>query len=210
MSSWFSSRLGLRGRPFLLALACLFVLIPVTAGAQKLVTNPERPAATPSADASAPDFTLSLAAAALTVQPSGTATVAVTITPLNNFSDAVNLSCAGLPANTLCSFSPVTTPPNSGKTISVLTILTGIKQSAENRSGAAGMGALACGVLCLGLLGRRRRLLFAACVLLLPAGLMLNGCGSHPDAPAGTSNVTITATSAGGISHSQTFQLTVK
>lgn len=173
-------------------------------------------AAGPSALAlAAPDFSLAVASSSVTVKPSGSGATTVSITPLNGFASAVNLSCDGLPANAECSFSAVTIPAGAGQSSAVLTVLTGIKQSAANASAAQGLGVLApgvlaCGIFTVGLLRRRRWFLPYRVLLVVCAGLLvLNGCGSSSDTPAGTSTVTVKA-NGGGILHTQTFQLVVQ
>ena len=78
--------------------------------------------ATPVASAN-PDFTLSCSPASLTIQQGNSGGSTCTVGSVNNFGDAVNLACAGLPAGASCSFTPnPATPPANGSVNSTLTI----------------------------------------------------------------------------------------
>lgn len=61
-----------------------------------------------------PDFTISASPGSVTVNPGQYATIVLTITPQNGFSDMVTLSCSGNPAASACNFSPVTLTPQNG------------------------------------------------------------------------------------------------
>ena len=58
------------------------------------------------AEATAPDFSLTATPATLNLDAGLQGTVAVSIAPLNGFSNYVSLSCAGLPLYTTCNFLP--------------------------------------------------------------------------------------------------------
>jgi hypothetical protein len=66
-----------------------------------------------------PDFTVSSSPASQTVTQSGSASYAVTITPLNGFTSPVNLSVSGLPAGATGTFS--TNPATTTSTLTVTT-----------------------------------------------------------------------------------------
>lgn len=55
-------------------------------------------------------FTVGAAPTALSTAAGGLVSTVVTVTPVNGFSGYVSLSCAGLPSNTTCTFSPVSVP----------------------------------------------------------------------------------------------------
>jgi Zn-dependent metalloprotease len=71
-----------------------------------------------------PDFSVSCSPASLTVTQGGpAATSTCTITSINGFSAAVNLSCTGMPAGSTCSFNPASvTPPPNGTANSTLSV----------------------------------------------------------------------------------------
>jgi hypothetical protein len=72
------------------------------------------------------DFTLTCNPAALTANQGGGATSTCTVQSINGFAAAVDLTCANLPANVTCAYSPgtVTPPPNTSVT-STLTVSVG-------------------------------------------------------------------------------------
>jgi sugar lactone lactonase YvrE len=73
---------------------------------------------------SGPDFTISASPTTVTVTKGMTGTSTLTLTPLGGFSQSVNLSCSGVPANTTCKVpSPVQMDGVNPKT-AVLTIQT--------------------------------------------------------------------------------------
>jgi trimeric autotransporter adhesin len=70
-----------------------------------------------------PDFTLSCAPSSLTAGQGGSANSTCTVTSVNGFNSAVNLSCSGLPSGATCSFVPSSvTPPSGGSANSALTV----------------------------------------------------------------------------------------
>ena len=62
-----------------------------------------------------PDFTLSAAPTTVTVAQGAASTpVTITVNPTNGFNSAVALTCAGAPANSICTLSPASiTPPTT-------------------------------------------------------------------------------------------------
>jgi hypothetical protein len=78
------------------------------------------------ADASSlPGFTVTANPSSFSVSPGQFATIELTVTSLNGFSAAVNLSCSGLPGVSNCNFNPVVlTPPANGSTTSAMQITT--------------------------------------------------------------------------------------
>lgn len=147
-----------------------------------------------------------------TVSAGQPAMYVVNITPTGGFSAPVTFACSGLPAESTCDFAPASVTPASGAATIVMTITTTAGTVAANvRPGALGSYATGlCGVCLAGLAllyvprrfrgkGRWVMLVLAG---ILSAGL-LPGCGgSQPvssgttgGTPAGTSIVTITASS---------------
>lgn len=149
----------------------------------------------------------------LTVGKVDAGTLTLSVTSLGGFTGAVALSCQGLPANTVCSFSPnsFTVRPNTPQTVT-LQVLTGqtpvVAQPVTGalifRSLGGRLGMVACVLLApFGFAARRHvvnQLGRAVLTLLIVAGMgavatTLTGCGStfFGNTPTGSSNVTITA-----------------
>ena len=157
---------------------------------------------------STPTFNLSSATKVATVAVGSTATVGLSVAPVNSFSGTVSLSCTGLPAGATCQFGSgfVTVSPNAPSTASV-TITTQAKVGSLvrpiGRGAAAGVVValmLPFGALALG--RRRKQLAVIRMILMLALSVasigVLSGCStalSIPATPTGTSNVTITASS---------------
>jgi len=72
------------------------------------------------------DFSLSASPAVSTIQSGQSTSYTVTVSPTNNFSQAVALSClkSSLPQGALCLANPATLTPNGGAVNSVLTVST--------------------------------------------------------------------------------------
>ena len=185
------------------------------------------------------DFTVSAMPTSATVTIGQGATIQVTVDGLNGFASAVQFSCSGEPANSICTFSPASvTPANGGMASTNLTLSTRmpggtygqILNSFRLPGGTAPLLA-AISVLFAGILfslrtrfqdlfDRRKTarfvLLGAASILLLSVPLLsLGGCGGYNanmtnnGTPAGTTTLVVTATS-GAISHSTHVTLTVQ
>ncbi len=188
---------------------------------------------TPAATA---DFNINSTPATMTISAGQTATFNVTIGSLNGFTSAVNLTCSGLPANSTCSFSPVSITPASGATL-MSTVSINTSASPYMHAGVisgnqtGGLYAVLLPIPALGLLGtflagsiRRRRRAGKRWILGLVSSLALvlvtftllaaSGCGYGTNYAAsgtqrGTATVMITGTS-GTLSHSTSVTLTVQ
>jgi hypothetical protein len=158
-----------------------------------------------------PSFTLMANPTTLSVPRGQYGTVAINVTPIGGFNQAVSFSCSGLPTNSTCSFSPSSVTLNGATTsASTMTIATtqatsrndGVPPSSpkDSRWPLAGGGI----TLALGLFftGKKKRLPALLCaVLFLGIGGMTIGCGmGSPYANPGTSTITVTATSGSGAS----------
>jgi hypothetical protein len=187
----------------------------------------------------APDFSVGLSPTSLSVKQGSSATTALSITPAGGFSQSLQLSCSGLPANSTCTFSPGSVTPAGAAVNSTLTITTNVQSAAlivpgipsRNFFGALlGPATFAC---IFGFLGIRRKrwaafarasLAFSAIVLCIA----ISACGGGsvnsssqgsssttttpgPVTPAGTSTITVTASTAGssGTIHSTNLTVTV-
>lgn len=187
-------------------------------------TNYLASSAPPTAINIQPDFSMS------SIQPvfvslGGSGFVTLTVTALDGFKSAVNFSCAGLPSESTCTFSPasVTGSGNTTLTISTTAPHAALKKSQRPRyemlAAASGI-LLAALVLVIPTRARGLRRMLGLMVLGLLLGAV--GCGGggssgggtppntpNPGTPVGTYNVLLTATS-GSISHSQSFPLVVQ
>ena len=146
----------------------------------------------PDAASGLPGFTLTASPSSLTLPAGEFGTVELTISSQNAFSEAVNLSCSGLPAASKCSFTPsVVTPPANGTVNSAMQITTTARSGSMNhvpapfgRSGAV-YAVVIPGVLALMGVGAIRRKHFGALrmlglVMLLAAGsLGLGACNAR-------------------------------
>jgi Chitobiase/beta-hexosaminidase C-terminal domain len=167
--------------------------------------------------ASGPAFTIAPSTTSVTLAAGQSASVSISLTPMNGFNAAVSFSCSGLPVGASCSFSPATVTPSGGPVSTTVTITA---PSSKSALPAGPRPLLPPSVLVLSLGGlwwmKRRRWLsvsmFVACV----AGLsLLNGCGGGASIstpantnPPVTSAVTVTAT-AGSLQYTTTLSLTI-
>jgi uncharacterized protein (TIGR03118 family) len=186
-----------------------------THGIFGVITNATTATATPT-------FNFSSSSSVATAAVGSSATVTLSIAPTNSFAGTVTFACSGLPVSATCSFSaPQLAVSPTAPATETLTI--------QTSSGTRGYDRVARTVLRHSnivfamllpfgsLLALRRRKKFASLrilggltILLASAGL-ISGCGSSGTAatPAGTSNVTITATS-GSISQTAVVAVTVQ
>ncbi|HEX9015767.1 MAG TPA: Ig-like domain-containing protein, partial [Chloroflexota bacterium] len=181
-----------------------------------------------------PDFTVTINPNALDIPRGLTGTATVTVTPLNGFTGNVNITCTGVPSGTACRVNPATIIVGSGPATGSVTIATNTVASlrvpqdgsylASNSparhlpfSMLLGTGAFGM-VLAAGASGlrkpdsRKRRLLGLLLLGLVLAGaLIMPGCMTGPLSPLGSSNVTVTATSAASSStaHSAILNVTI-
>ena len=163
-----------------------------------------------------PTFNLSVSTPVTTAAVGSSTSLTLSVAPISSFTGTVMFSCSGLPASATCSFAaPQLNVSATAPATEVLTIQTSAGRGYER----VGSGVAFAMLLPFGsLLALRRwkkfaglRLLGLLTVLLGSAGLIA-GCGSSGGmsaTPAGTSNVTITATS-GSITQSTIVALTVQ
>ena len=178
-----------------------------------------------------PAIQVSLSPATLTLASGNSGSTTVTVASAFGFSSATTFTCSGLPANAACSFSPASVMPASDGTVSTMLTITTVSRSAMLALPQEGGGSrIAYGLLFpvllspLALIGRRRKTGLAACgrLLLIVCAtalfLVASGCGgSSPNTttasptgtPAGTSSVTVTA-SSGTVTQTASLQLTVQ
>jgi uncharacterized protein (TIGR03118 family) len=175
---------------------------------------------------STPTFGFSASAGAATVTAGTSTQATLSIAPANGFSGTVTLACTNMPAGASCSFSPTTlTASATAVTTGTVTILTSRAMAGEHTASqttkATGIAAAMLLPFASFLAFRRRKLatrralqLLSLLLLFAAANGLLLGCADTSPAttivtPAGTSNVTITATS-GAVTQSTTMALTVQ
>jgi hypothetical protein len=168
------------------------------------------------------DFSILVTPGAVSVYSGVAAATQVNVTSLRGFDQPLALTCSGLPANAVCTFTPASL--TNGQGTANLVIQTTAPQKAGASAGSTyGSGpTTVLAVLTFLLLPgwkRRRRFLAGLSVLLLAicVGVGITGCGSPgtlaDGTPPGTYQVAVTATVAGagtGLAHSTTVTLTVK
>jgi hypothetical protein len=158
-----------------------------------------------------PDFSVSLTPASLSVSPGQAESTIVALSALNGFTQAVALSCSGLPPGISCTFAPTSI---SSPATSSLTVSASSNASLSTRKAQIPWILVITLAALTGWSGVRRRrspwvLLFAGLWMLV----VLNGCGgggaaSSPGPTPTTSTIMITGVS-GGLSHSVQLALTV-
>jgi hypothetical protein len=171
------------------------------------------------------DFAVTIPSNSVTVHAGQPAVYTMNVSAANGFARAVNFSCSsGLPALATCLFNPMTLTGAGSTTLTITTAAStatppasGLSAYWRATSGIFGLPAAA--VLLVGGLaaGKQRRSSFTLVALLaLTAGITSCGGGGgssnatqSPGTPAGTSTVTITATS-GGKNHTATVTLVVQ
>jgi hypothetical protein len=189
----------------------------------------------------APDFNITFAPAAVNVSsPGASATTAVTVAGSNGYNGAINFSsasCAGLPSESSCSFSPATVTGSGSTMLTVTTTapssLVPLSRHIDFGGWRTTAGAIRILLLCAALLalvihGRRRRWNLASAMLMFALLIGIAACGggsgggggggggggvtpppTNPGTPVVTNQViTVTATS-GSITHTFTFTLNV-
>jgi hypothetical protein len=185
----------------------------------------------------APSFAVGASPASATVTAGQSATFTITVTPAGGFASAVNLSCGALPSESNCVFSSQPVTPANGQPAQVkLTISTAassadLRRSMHNLPGRDPWlpgGAIVSLAGLIGFLrnraaGRRYHYWLRTMSLWIIAcgvGMSLIGCGgsgggnstpTNPGTPAGTSNITISASVSGGNStQTANIQLTIQ
>jgi len=161
------------------------------------------------------DFALQLSAGTATVTRGGSTTVNIASTASGGFTDAVNLSCTGLPAGVTCAFNPTSIDPGAAGASSQLTIAVGSTYIPPNPYMAGVLLTLGMAGM---VWGTRRRTdtpkkgwAVAGVVVLLTLMLAAVGCGSYSSKgqTGGGTTVMVVGTS-GGISHSSPLTLTIQ
>jgi hypothetical protein len=173
------------------------------------------------------DFSVSASPGAVTIVAGQSGVVGITVTPVGGSTQTVSFACSGLPVGTACAFLPamVTLDGKHAETTAAQISTTarrsairfeGVKPSNGGRwTGitVSGFAAIFCLLLWLGGAGdQSRRLALAVLLIAISVGFMAACSGSSHSGmgtPAGTSQVTITATS-GSDAHSVSVMVTVQ
>ncbi len=171
--------------------------------------------------AGTPAFGFSASTGALTVTNGSSVSASVSVAPTYKFTGSVSLACSGLPKYASCSFTPASiTPSGTTPATSTLNIQTQSSMVLLDLK-VHGMVAVASAVLfpfaSLLVFYRRRspaisnalRVCLLGVVMLAALGLFAGCTTTQPATPAGTSQVTVTATS-GSVSQTATIALTVQ
>src|SRR5207248_2512989 len=174
-----------------------------------------------------PDFSISASSLTSSVKAGSSATFAINVSPTAGpFTNAISLSCSGLPALTSCSFSASAVTPGSGTATSTLTISTmapvaGSQAQPKPRDLPPGLWLWLASLLAL--LGATiaakksgrsvaAAFTFGALVVCFGAALVACSGGSHtaaaPGTPAGNYSVTVTG-SSNQLQHAVTVPLSV-
>jgi uncharacterized protein (TIGR03118 family) len=167
------------------------------------------------------NFGFSTSSSVATVASDASTSLTLAVAPINGFSGPVTFTCSGLPANSTCTFSsPTLTVTPSASATETLTLSTGgYKASNESAPfehfGRGSYTALAfMPFACLLLFATRKKIRMSPKLMLVLIGTVgaatLAGCSyTNTTTPAGTSAITVTATS-GTVSHTSTVNLTVQ
>jgi hypothetical protein len=175
-----------------------------------------------------PDFAFAADAPSVTIaSPGGNGTIMLTVTGQPGYAGTINFpatSCSGLPRESTCSFSPASVTGSGSTTLTISTRAAHSARLDGPNWWFSSFGASFAGILLLGSGSRRRTefrrrgrsvlalMAFALLITIAGCGGGSGGGGGHnqdPGTPAGSSVVTVTATS-GSIRHSTTFTLTVQ
>jgi len=176
------------------------------------------------------DFSFPAPAAITVATPGSPGSTTLTLTALDGFNQAVTLACptTGLPSETTCAISPASVTFTGGTATATMTITTTAASSRLERDPSGRSRGLFYALMLPGIFGvvlafggRKKRLsayrMLGLIVILGCSMLWMPACGgggssggqSNPGTPAGTSSLTVTATS-GTLSHSAVVTLTVQ
>ncbi len=195
---------------------------PVTLGAASATLtffddDPSSPQIIPLTGNGYLDFTIS-ATTPSTLSDGNSTTFTVTVTPIDNSTQTVGISCLGAPAGTTCVLAPnklTLDGTDAASSIGTITVASSIKTGAAHGSPSGKFGGkgtlivLAFATIAGLAMTRRRslRLGFGAAAL---ACLLLAGCGGAPGTPSGMYNLQITGTAnPGGQTHFVVIVLTI-
>ena len=179
--------------------------------------DPSSPQVVPITGIGGLDFTLT-GPGSETVSRGSTVTFTVTVTPVDNSTQTVNLTCSGAPMDATCTLSPATIPLDGtdavASTVTVMRRRTFLRlrgtRTPGNFPGSIPVVIVSLAMLAAFALTRRRavRLSFAAAAL---ACVLFAGCGGGGGTPTGKFTLVITGTPTdGGIVHTTDVALSVE
>jgi hypothetical protein len=174
------------------------------------------------------DYTVDASPTSATIKQGQSAAFALTVTPLNGFSQAVSFTCSGLPSGASCTFAPPSVTPIAGAVMTTLTMTTtalsthaGLYEPMNWLWAQGGMFALALllvpGAFRRNLNQRKRLAVTLMLLVILPVVSLLIACSgggvnssgtnspgtSNSGTPLGTSQVTVSATTGSSGSANQ-------
>lgn len=146
--------------------------------------------------------------------PGGTGITSISVVSSGGLTGAINFMCLGLPSESKCTFSPASISPTNATTttnVSITVTTTAPTMSAQSRPSGTNRWITAVGLFlpAIFLVGTKRRNVGFLVMMLLLLTLIPacggGGGGSHkpppdPGTPAGTSNVTVTASGSSMVS----------
>ena len=165
-----------------------------------------------------PAFTLSATPATLTLVQGATGVASVTIAANSAFNGQVSFSCSGAPSESTCTVNPATLSLGNGQGATVSVVVATTQPNSNATAAVSRMSWTALASVFLLFVPGRKRLgrVIPVLLALLAFGTVgaLAGCGSstnshlYPGTPAGTSTITVTATS-GNLSQTVKLPVTV-
>jgi uncharacterized repeat protein (TIGR03803 family) len=171
-----------------------------------------------------PDYQLSVTPSTLTIVAGQSGTAKFTVTPMNGFNSQVSFTCSGLPSGATCSFAPSSVTPSGGNPASSTLTISTTAASAALRGPRSSSHYLNYALLLpfvgmiFGIAARRKQAClgsraYSICALALLA-VSLASCGSssrpaNSGTPAGSSTVTLTASTSGTGANNHTAALTI-
>jgi Beta-propeller repeat/Abnormal spindle-like microcephaly-assoc'd, ASPM-SPD-2-Hydin len=179
--------------------------------------DPSSPQVVPITGTGGLDFTLT-GPGSESVSRGSTVTFTVTVTPVDNSTQTVNLTCSGAPMDATCTLSPATIALDGtdavASTVTVMAASHAPPSSRNRRTPVSFPGSIPLVIVSLAMLAafaltRRRavRLSFAAAAL---ACVIFSGCGGGGGTPTGKFTLVITGTPTdGGTVHTTDIALTV-
>jgi hypothetical protein len=168
----------------------------------------------------APALTMTASSSTLSLVPGATGTVVFTLASNQTFGGTISFACSGAPQESSCTVNPSSLTLGPGQTSTVAVVLATTAQNNEYQASNHSVFTLATGgVSTAGLLlfvfPRRRRIsgvvgMIVIAALSVGSIAVLTGCNNnkYSGTPAGTSNLTVTATS-GSISLTQSIAVTI-